>query len=80
MILSTFLALQTNSYWFALKCFFGHGDCNYTPGLRGVVFVVMFMVAYIGGGLLIRYAEGATYLAIVQVKSITLLVLFAMKC
>ncbi len=55
------------SYWFAIQCFFGGGGCNYVPGLRGVAFIAMYVVSYLGGGLLIRYAEGAAYLAIVQV-------------
>ena len=56
------------SYWFAIQCFFGQAGCSYTPGLRGVAFIAMYVVSYIAGGLLIRYAEGATYLAIVQVR------------
>ena len=67
--------MQTNSdyqfvssYWFAIQCFFGYAGCNYLPGIRGTVFIVMYVISYIGGGLLIRYAEGATYLAVVQVS------------
>ena len=58
------------SYWFAIQCFFGGAGCNYVPGLRGVAFIAMYVVSYLGGGLLIRYAEGAAYLAIVQVWSL----------
>ena len=29
----------------------------------------MYVVSYVGGGLLLRYAEGATYLAVVQVSA-----------
>ncbi len=63
-----FLSLFTYcSYWFAIQCFFGGAGCSYVPGLRGVAFIAMYVVSYLGGGLLIRYAEGAAYLAIVQV-------------
>ncbi|XP_064389976.1 crt homolog 2-like isoform X2 [Halichondria panicea] len=61
-------SIQTfgENYWFAIQCFFGGAGCNYVPGLRGVAFIAMYVVSYLGGGLLIRYAEGAAYLAIVQ--------------
>ena len=32
------------------------------------MFIIMYVLSYIGSGLLLRYAEGATYLAIVQVR------------
>ena len=57
-----------NSYQYALYCFFGGRGCNYVPGLRGVVFIAMYVLSYVGGGLLLRYAEGATYLAVVNVS------------
>ena len=56
------------SYKYALSCYFGGSGCDYVPGLRGCVFVVMYLISYIGGGLLLRYAEGATYLAVVSVS------------
>lgn len=56
------------SYWFAIKCFFGHAGCDYSAGLRGTIFIAMYVLSYIAQGLLIRYAEGATLLAIVQVR------------
>lgn len=59
------------SYVFSMKCFFGYDTCDHVPGLRGSMFVFMYLLAYIGNGFLLRYAEGATYLAVVQV--ITLL-------
>ena len=64
---STFYSLS--SYWFAIQCFFGHAGCNYLPGLRGTAFIVMYVISYVGSGLLIRYDEGATYLAVVQVNT-----------
>ncbi|CAI8027747.1 Crt homolog 2 [Geodia barretti] len=54
------------NYKYALSCFFGGSGCTYVPGLRGSVFVVMFTISLFGGGLLLRYAEGATYLAVVN--------------
>ena len=32
------------------------------------MFIAMYVLSYIGGGLLLRYAEGATYLAVVNVS------------
>ena len=58
------------SYKFAIQCFFGSAGCDYVPGLRGTVFIAMYVISYIGSGLLIRYDEGATYLAVVQVSTI----------
>lgn len=55
-----------DSYWFALKCFFGGAGCGSSAGIRGTVFISMYILSYISQGLLIRYAEGATFLAIVQ--------------
>ena len=34
-----------------------------------MIFIAMYVVSYVGGGLLLRYAEGATYLAVVQVSA-----------
>ena len=62
------------SYWFALQCFFGRATCDYFPGLLGTVFIFMYVLTYIGSGLLLRYAEGATYLAVVQVSMIALII------
>ena len=60
---------HTHSYWFAIQCFFGHAGCSSTPGIRGTAFITMYLLSYIGSGFLLRYAEGATYLAVVQVIS-----------
>ncbi len=57
------------SYKFALQCFFGGAGCSSQPGLSGTSFIVLYLVSYPGGGLLMRDAEGATYLAVVQVCS-----------
>ena len=56
------------SYYFALRCFFGGAGCSYGPGLRGTVFTVTYMIAYVGSAYLVRYTEGATLLAMVQVR------------
>jgi len=53
------------NYWFGLRCFFGGANCSATTGTRGAVFIGMYVLSYIGGGNLLRYAEGATWLAIV---------------
>lgn len=36
------------------------------------MFILMYVVSYVGGANLLRYAEGATWLAIVTVKRLTL--------
>lgn len=51
-----------------MQCFFGGANCGYQPGLSGTLFIVFYVVSYLGGGLLLRYSEGATYLAVVQVS------------
>ncbi|EDV24073.1 Crt-like protein 1 [Trichoplax sp. H2] len=53
------------SYAFGLSCFFGGSGCSAAPGLRGTSFILFYIINYIGGSLLMRYAEGATLLAIV---------------
>ncbi|EDO46832.1 predicted protein [Nematostella vectensis] len=62
-------ANSISQFWknwsFGFRCFFGGAGCNGVPGTRGTVFVVMYTISYIGGGFLLRYAEGATLLAIV---------------
>ena len=52
-----------------MRCFMGHAGCNPESGVRGTMFITMYIVGLIGGGNLIRYGEGATYLAIVTVNS-----------
>ncbi|XP_062501559.1 uncharacterized protein LOC134178690 [Corticium candelabrum] len=54
------------NYWYGIKCFFGYGGCDYSSGLRGSLFVGFYVVAYIGGGLLLRFSDGATFMAIVN--------------
>lgn len=65
-----FLFFSNYSYWYALQCFFGQAGCDYRAGLRGSIFIGMYVVSYVGSGLMLRYTEGATYLAVVQVSKI----------
>uniref|UniRef100_A0A1I8FG45 G_PROTEIN_RECEP_F1_2 domain-containing protein n=1 Tax=Macrostomum lignano TaxID=282301 RepID=A0A1I8FG45_9PLAT len=44
----------------ASSCFFGGDGCPADSGVRGAMFIGMYTVSYIGGGLMLRYAEGAT--------------------
>jgi len=54
-----------NNWWFGIRCFFGGAGCSATPGTRGTVFILMYVLSYVGGANLLRHAEGATWLAIV---------------
>ena len=63
------------SWWFGLRCFFGGAGCSATSGTRGAIFVTMYVISFVGGGNLLRYDEGATWLAIVAVS-----VLFVIAC
>eukprot|EP00731_Ephydatia_muelleri_P015989 Em0009g413a len=42
------------SYWFSVKCFFGGAGCNSSAGVRGTVFIAMYVLSYVAQGLLIR--------------------------
>lgn len=53
------------NWWYGIQCFFGGAGCNSTPGTRGTVFILMYVLSYVGGANLLRHAEGATWLAIV---------------
>jgi len=53
------------SYWFGLRCFFGGANCSPATGMRGMAFIAMYIMSYYGAANLLRYAEGATWLAIV---------------
>lgn len=61
--------LFSYSFLFGLRCLFGGVGCGYSPGLRGCAFIISYMVSYVGGVYLVRYTEGATFLAIVQVRT-----------
>jgi len=50
----------------ALIVFFGGEGCGPSSGIRGGMFILFYTISYLGGGLLLRYAEGATYLAVVS--------------
>uniref|UniRef100_A0A1I8F620 G_PROTEIN_RECEP_F1_2 domain-containing protein n=1 Tax=Macrostomum lignano TaxID=282301 RepID=A0A1I8F620_9PLAT len=55
-----------DSWRFGVSCFFGGDGCPADSGVRGAMFIGMYTVSYIGGGLMLRYAEGATLLAVVS--------------
>ena len=56
------------SWWYGIQCFFGGAECTTTPGVRGTVFILMYVISYVSGANLLRHAEGATWLAIVMVR------------
>lgn len=51
--------------------FLWSGWLQLRPRTERCGFHCMYVISYIGGGLLIRYAEGAAYLAIIQVRNTT---------
>ncbi|KAL9954561.1 hypothetical protein ACROYT_G042117 [Oculina patagonica] len=53
------------NWWFGIQCFFGAAGCDSTSGTRGTMFILMYVLSYVGGANLLRHAEGATWLAIV---------------
>ena len=60
------------SWWYGIQCFFHGAGCSSTSGIRGTMFILMYVVSYVGGANLLRHAEGATWLAIVTVERLTL--------
>ena len=60
------------SWWYGIQCFFGGAGCSVTPGIRGAMFILMYVISYVGGANLLRHAEGATWLAIVTVRNFAL--------
>ena len=58
------------SWWYGIQCFFGGAGCNSSSGIRGTVFILMYVLSYVGGANLLRHAEGATWLAIVTVREL----------
>lgn len=53
------------NWWYGIQCFFHGAGCSSTSGIRGTMFILMYVVSYVGGANLLRHAEGATWLAIV---------------
>lgn len=53
------------NWWYGFQCFFGGAGCSATSGVRGTMFILMYVLSYVGGANLLRHAEGATWLAIV---------------
>lgn len=63
-----FLNFHGCSWWSGLQCFFGLTGRDATSGIRGTVFILMYVLSYVGAANLLRHAEGATWLAIVSVR------------
>jgi len=63
---SNSLAGLGTNWAFGFNCFFGGEGCGHLSGIRGAMFIIFYTISYLGGGLLLRYAEGATYLAVVS--------------
>eukprot|EP00164_Ancoracysta_twista_P000294 GFYU01000411.1.p1 GENE.GFYU01000411.1~~GFYU01000411.1.p1 ORF type:complete len:401 (+),score=135.56 GFYU01000411.1:84-1286(+) len=55
---------------YGFECFFGSevdcGSGDYAIPISGCVFISFYVLTYIASGLLLRHAEGATYMVIVQ--------------
>ncbi|XP_065828550.1 crt homolog 3-like [Oscarella lobularis] len=64
--MSTSMKNFGENYHFGLSCFFGGDGCGSGTGVRGFLFIFFYAVSYIGGGLLLRYSDGATFLAVVS--------------
>lgn len=58
------------SWWYGFQCFFGGAGCSATSGVRGTIFILMYVLSYVGSANLLRHAEGATWLAIVVVSDL----------
>lgn len=56
------------SFWFGLWCFFGVVGCDYLLGIRGIMYIVMYLLNYIVVVCLLRYVEGVMWLVIVLVS------------
>lgn len=54
------------NWWFGVRCFVGSAGCSPASGVRGAIFICTFIASLIGNCNLLRYAEGATFLAIVM--------------
>jgi len=53
------------NWWFGVQCFFGAAGCDSTSGIRGTMFILMYVCAYAGTANLLRHTEGATWASIV---------------
>ncbi|KAK3733356.1 hypothetical protein QZH41_013688, partial [Actinostola sp. cb2023] len=54
------------NFYFGLRCFFGYAGCSFYPALYCTISMSCFIVFFVGGACLLRYSEGATYVAIVS--------------
>ena len=59
------------SWWSSFKCFFGGAGCSAVTGVRGTVHILSHLAAHLASANLLRYSEGATWLAIVIVSRFT---------
>ena len=62
-----YISCYQYSWWFALQCMFGGAGCSASPGVCGFLFILGYIMTVSASALLLRYAEGATLLAIVTV-------------
>lgn len=58
------------SWIFGVKCFFGFAGCSSSAGTAGMLYIAMHILSHLTAGLLMRFSEGATLLAIVQVRTL----------
>lgn len=62
----TNLEESVGNIWFGFQCFFGGAGCDSSSGSRGTVYISMHLVNHMAAAFLLRYDEGATWLAIVS--------------
>ncbi|KXJ25716.1 Crt-like 1 [Exaiptasia diaphana] len=53
------------NFVYGFQCVFGSAGCSHYPALYGWLFIACFVCYWLGSGCLLRYSEGATFLAIV---------------
>ncbi|KAK3733361.1 hypothetical protein QZH41_013687 [Actinostola sp. cb2023] len=56
------------NFYFGLRCFFGYAGCSFYPALYGTLYILSFIGYFVGSACLLRYSEGATYVAIVSLN------------
>ncbi|XP_065180073.1 uncharacterized protein LOC135810507 [Sycon ciliatum] len=63
-------------WWLSLCCFVGSNNCSARPGISGTIFLLAFLSENYMTCYLLRYCEGATYVAIAQAFRTPLSALF----
>ncbi|RDD44298.1 hypothetical protein TrispH2_003270 [Trichoplax sp. H2] len=59
--------VSINSIWvFSISCFFGGSGCSPSPGVRGTIFMLCYILNFTSSLLLIQYSEGAALAAMVS--------------